>query len=412
VLKLFSTGIVANLVYVATGALKQYFIAAQLTVPDVGVYGAWVAQASLLVLVVPLPAYLDLLIKGFSAAPSDHPTRGNLVSGTLREFKWLAAVAIILLACVLGIAAISGERYPTAEALLILVTGQYLFQIADIALRMYRAHQRYALFLATRNLPSLGLIIFMGLDSPMAIVLVELLSALIIGGLAFRSHALQGRDRSLPLEPLRATMGREQRTLWFARGLQFINTSLLRLVAPFIFSAYDTGLFFFAMIAQLPASLFLSVNTQMFGHALARIEPNAWPTLWRIQSWFLLPNLLYVVGLVVLVPFWPALMQLLNLGQYADIGWLVVAVALYSAVTSSDCTEYLLRSRGLSHILLRYNLCSILAQITCLGACAALRIPIHLTIAVCAMMSCLVLAGFSAHSFRRVLGTKNPSNAD
>jgi hypothetical protein len=404
-LKLFSTGIIANLVFVASGALKQYFIAAQLVVTDVGVYGAWVAQASLLIVLVPLPAYLDLLIRGFSAAPEDHPMRGSLVSAVLREFRWITSIAAVLLALVLLAAFASHTRLPNVEGLLLLVVAQYLAQIADIALRMYQAHQRYALFLGSRNLPTLALIIALGLDQPIAIACAETLSAFIVGAMAFRAYQIRDRDRTLPLARVRAAVRGEHATLWLARLVQYSNASLLRLVVPFVFAAHEAGLFFFACIAQIPASLFLSVTTQLFGHVLARMKAGAWREIWRVQFWFLIPNLLYVTAVAMLVPYWAWLMtHVPGLSPYAGIGLLVFAVALYSSVLASDCTEYLLRSRGLSRVLLFYNLSSICAQITCLLVSTMLGVSLEHTIVLCAVMAGIVLAGFSNYSFRRVIG--------
>lgn len=404
-LKLFSTGLVANLIYVLSGALKQYLIAAQLVVADVGIYGAWVAQASLLMVLVPLPAYLDVLIKGFSAAPDNHPLRGALVGGVIREMRMLGTGAAVLLAGALIYALVSGTPHPTLIALLLLLVSQYVGQTADILLRMYQAHQRYAAFMATRNLPSVALILLLGLDSPTAIVLVELLSAAIVGGLAYRSRPLRLRDRSAALPPARLIAAGEQVMLWLARLVQYVNASLLRLVVPFIFGAHATGLFFFACIAQIPASLFLSVTTQMFGHTLARIQRGEWRAAARIQFIFLLPNLLYVIAMALLVPYWAWFMHWIpGLVQYAQIGALVFAVALYSSVLSSDAQEYLLRSRGLSSMLLQYNLGSIAAQIVCLLGCSALGFEIERTIMFCAIVAGMVLIGFSVRSFRFVIG--------
>jgi hypothetical protein len=411
-LKLFSVGLIANLVYVITGALKQYFIAAQLVVSDVGVYGAWVAQASLLVVLVPLPAYLELLIRGFSAPPEAYPLRGSLVSGVLREFRQIAGVASVLLVLLLGASLMGFGGTSTVLALLVLLAAQYLGQIGDISLRMYQAHQRYAMFLALRNLPSLALIIGLDLDSPLAIVAVELLSALVVGLLAFRTRPLVNRDRSLPAPAITLAVRGERATLWLARLVQYVNASFLKLVVPFIFSAHDTGLFFFACVAQIPASLFLSVTTQLFGHALARIQPGEYRAILRIQAYFVAPNLLYIVGIACVVPYWPQLMTLVpGLAPYAGVGALVFAVALYSSILSSDCTEYLLRSRGLSRILLQYNLSSILGQIVVLGSSAILRLPIEITIILCAVMASMVLIAFSTYSFRLVLGSRAPAQS-
>ncbi|HWX30703.1 MAG TPA: hypothetical protein VNZ53_25090 [Steroidobacteraceae bacterium] len=403
-LKLFSFGLTANLVYVISGALKQYFIAAQLPVASVGVYGAWVAQASLLVVLVPFPAYLDVLIKGFSAAPDDHDTRRLLVAGVIRELRVLVLLAAAVLACALAFDLVNGKFHPTAFALLLLLLAQYIGFTADIMLRMRQAHQRFALFMATRNLPSLAVIAVLGLKTPMAIVAAELLSALITGGFAYRSNPMRhprpaSASLSLP------TIHREQATLWLARLGQYVNASLLRLVVPFAFGAHDTGLFFFACIAQIPCSLFLSVTTQLFGHALARMRPGEYAAIARIQLWFLAPNALYAVAVALLVPYWPVVIgHVPRLHQYSAVGPLVFAVALYSAVLSSDCTEYLLRSRGLSRILLRYNVSSVLVQVACLEFGVLNQVAIERTITLCAAASCFVLAAFSAYSFKRVLG--------
>jgi len=412
-LKLFSVGLIANLVYVITGALKQYFIAAQLVVADVGVYGAWVAQASLLVVLVPLPAYLELLIRGFSAPPDAYPLRGSLVSGVLREFRQIAGVAAVLLVLLLVAGLLGFGGTETVLALLVLLCAQYLGQIGDISLRMYQAHQRYAMFLALRNLPSLALIIGLDLEAPLAIVAVELLAALVVGLLAFRTRPVLSRDRSLPPPATTLAVRGERATLWLARLVQYVNAALLKLVVPFIFGAHDTGLFFFACVAQIPASLFLSVTTQLFGHALARIQPGEYRAIFRIQTYFVLPNLLYIVVIACLVPYWPRLMGFIpGLDPYAGVGALVFAVALYSSILSSDCTEYLLRSRGLSRILLQYNLVSIFGQIVILSSSAFFRLPIEFTIILCAVMAAVVLAGFSTYSFRLVLGGRVAARAD
>ncbi len=403
-LKLFSLGLIANLVYVISGALKQYFIAAQLPVGSVGVYGAWVAQAALLLVLVPFPAYLDVLIKGFSTAPDDYETGSVLAAGVMRELRILVLLGCVGIACALGFDLLKGEFHATAIALLLLLIAQYISLTADILLRMRRAHQRFALFMATRNLPSLAVIAVLGLTVPIAIVAAELMSALITGWFVYKSKPLHG-IHPMPFSSPYQTVSREQATLWLARLGQYVNSSLLRLVVPFAFGAHDTGLFFFASIAQIPCSLFLSVTTQLFGHSLARIKRGAYSTISRIQMWFLAPNALYIVALAVIVPYWPALIEYVpRLHQYSGVGPLIFAVALYSAVLSSDCTEYLLRSRGLSRILLSYNICSVIVQIACLAFGTLEKMTIERTIMLCAAAACSVLAAFSAYSFRRVLG--------
>jgi hypothetical protein len=404
VLKLFSLGLIANLVYVISGALKQYFIAAQLPVASVGVYGAWVAQAALLLVLVPFPSYLNVLIGGFSSAPDDQDTGNKLVAGVIQELKFLVLLGGMVIVCALGFDLLDGKFHPTASALLLLLLAQYISITADIFLRMRRAHQRFALFMATRNLPSLAVIVLFGLTVPLAIVAAELLSSLITGWFVYRSKPLRRIHPALP-QPARVAFSREHATLWLARLGQYVNSSLLRLVVPFAFAAHDTGLFFFASIAQIPCSLFLSVTTQLFGHSLARMKQREYTSIARIQLWFLAPNALYVVALALVIPYWSALIQYVpRLTQYSGVGPLVFSVALYSAVLSSDCTEYLLRSRGLSRILLSYNVCSVIVQIACLAYGTLEKMTIERTIILCAGAAFSVLAGFSMYSFRRVLG--------
>jgi hypothetical protein len=403
VLKLFSAGLIANLVYVISGALKQYFIAAQLPVAAVGIYGAWVAQAALLLVLIPFPAYLEVLIKGFSTSPGDQGTGRLLTSAVMRELRLLALVAGAGLILALLFDVIAGELHQTAAALLLLLLAQYISLTSDILLRMRQAHLRFALFMATRNLPSLAAIILFGLRSPFAIVAAELGTALCVGWFVYSSRPL--RQPAAVRTPLpRIRVYREQLTLWLARLGQYVNASLLRLIVPFAFGAHDTGLFFFACIAQIPCSLFLSVTTQLFGHALARMKQGDYGAIARIQLWFLTPNVLYAVAVALLVPYWPVLIEYVpKLQQYRGVGPLIFAVALYSAVLSSDCTEYLLRSRGLSRILLRYNICSVLVQIGCLAAGTLEHMPIERTIILCAVAAAAVLAVFSGYSFRRVV---------
>jgi len=402
-LKLFSAGLIANLLYVVSGALKQYFIAAQLPVADVGVYGAWTTQAALLLVLVPFPAYLDVLIRGFSAAPDDDATRAGLISGVARELRYLATGAAAILACALLYNLISGHLHQSPATLLLLLVAQYISLVSDILLRMRQARGRFALFMATRNLPSLFAIVAFGLRTPVALVGAEIASALLIGSFVYRSRTLRVMH-PMPSRPVRPVFHKEQATLWLARLGQYVNASLLRLIVPFVFTAHETGLFFFACIAQIPCSLFLSVTTQLFGHALARMKSGEYAAIGRIQLWFLAPNAAYVAGIALLVPYWPTLIaHVPKLTQYAGVGPLLFAVCLYSGVLSSDCTEYLLRSRGLSRVLLRYNLCSVIFQVLCLGAGALAHWRIERTISVCAVAAGAVLAGFSGYSFRRVL---------
>jgi hypothetical protein len=401
VLRLFSASLIANVVYVISGALKQYFIAAQLQVADVGIYGAWTAQAALLLVLIPFPAYLEVLIKGFSS--TEEEPRRLLTAGVVRELRFLALFAAGALALALLADAGLGRFHPTAAALVLLLLSQYIFLVSDILLRMRKAHMRFALFMATRNLPSLIAIMAFGLRSPLAVVAAEIGSALCVG--YFVHRARPQRQIAVAGGPLRPVqLYREQMTLWLARLGQYVNASLLKLIVPFIFGAHATGLFFFACIAQIPCSLFLSVTTQLFGHALAGMKQGEYAAIARIQVWFLAPNVIYAVAIAVLMPYWPALIgHVPKLQQYKEVGPLIFAVALYSSVISSDCTEYLLRTRGLSRILLRYNVCSVLVQVCCLGVGALEHMSIEHTIILCAIAAGVVLSAFSAYSFRRVV---------
>jgi hypothetical protein len=408
-LKLFSVGLFANVVYVLSGAAKQYFIAAQLPVADVGVYGTWVAQASLLLVVVPLPAYLDVLIKGFSATLDDQASRHRLFRNVIRELQYVVLGSTAILACVLLYSAVAFESGSAPIALLLLLVAQYVSLTADISLRMCRAHQLYAVFLAARNLPSLVVIVAFGLQSAMAIVIVELLSGLLTGWFVYRSRVLRPAWSAQPHGNAVGVRG-EQATLWLARLVQYVNAALLRLTVPFVFGAHETGLFFFACIAQIPSSLFLSVTTQLFGHSLAQMQPGGYRAVARIQLWFLAPNALYALGIAALTPYWSSLIDRIpTLAQYAGIGSLVFAVALYSSVLASDCQEYLLRSRGFSRILLQYNASSIAAQIACLGYCTVKGYSIHRTIVLSAVAAGAVLIVFTGYSFRRVLQPQRSS---
>lgn len=398
--RLFSVGLAANLAYVASGVVKQYLIAAQLAVVDVGRYGSWTAQAALLLVLLPFPAYLSVLIRGFSASSDDDAVRSRLMADVRQERHVLALMTALVLVGTLAYSSVKHHLVATPVALALLLLAQYVGLTADITLRMHRAHGRLAVFMAVRNVPSLLLIATLGLQSPVLIAVAELLSAALTGWLARRGatfHSDQARR-------WRPTLDKEQATLWSARLFQYLNASLLRLLVPFLFAAHETGLFFFACIAQIPSSLFLSVTTQIFGHALARMQRGEYRAIAVIQGLFVLPNLVYVAGLAVLVPHWADLITMLpRLTQYAGVGSLVLAVALYSAVLASDCQEYLLRSRGLSRVLLLYNVSSILIQIACLALGYLKHMTIEATIMLCAAAAAAVLLLFSAYSFRLVI---------
>jgi hypothetical protein len=273
----------------------------------------------------------------------------------------------------------------------------------DILLRMIQAHRRFAVFMALRNVPSLALIALFGVKSWLGVVLADSVAAVLIWWFVFQSRALRGSVQVLrPTFSL--SLPREQFTLWLARLFQYLNSSLLRIAVPLAFAAHETGLFFAACIAQTPNSVFLSVGNQLFGHALARLRHGETREFLRIQAWFAAPNFLYVLLIAFIAPHWAELIgHVAGLGKYRSLGPLVLTVVVYSAVLSSDCQEFLLRTRGLSIILLRYNLCSIVAQIACFVAAYALHLSTAHTVILCAGALAANLIAFSVYSFFRVL---------
>jgi hypothetical protein len=403
-LRLFSAGLVATLVYVLAGVVRQYLIAAQLPVADVGFYGTWVARASLLLVLIPFPAYLDVLIKGFSAVPDEQAHQRQLAAGVRRELMVLGACAAIVLIPTFLHALVSHQLNRGVVALLLLLLAQYVNATADILLRMIQAHRRFAVFMALRNLPSLVLVASLGVQSSLAVVLTDVAQAAFVWWFVFRSRPLRAPTHPL-LQPFWRMPEKEQITLGIARLFQFVSTSLLRIGVPLAFSAHDTGLFFFACLAQTPGSVFLSVGNQLFGHSLARLQRGEMRKLLRIQLWYATPNLLYAIVIALLVPYWNVLIDHVpTLGKYRDIGALVFAVALHSAVLSSDCQEFLLRTRGLSIVLLRYYIGSILVQGTCLLAAYELHLSPANTIILCAAALAANLTGFSLYSFNKAVG--------
>jgi hypothetical protein len=292
--------------------------------------------------------------------------------------------------------------------LVLLLLVQYATAAVDLALRMQQAHRRLALFMAVRNLPAVLMLAMLKVDAPLQVVLVDFVTALVVVMMMLRSRELRV-PAVLKRRALRWRLDREQLTLWLARLAQFGNSSLLRVLIPLLYGGYETGLFFFALIAQLPCSLFLSVTTQLHGHTLARLQPGDWRTLWRTQAQFALPNALYAGACALLIPYWPqALGHLPSLAKYADAGVLVLAAVCYGAVLASDAQEYLLRSRGLSRVLLAYGVVSVLVQLALVLSCAHRHFPLPDTLFACAIAQAIVLTAFSTYSFKRVIGRTNP----
>jgi hypothetical protein len=406
-LKLFSAGLLANLLYVISGVAKQYLIATQLSVDDFGIYGAWVTQASILLVALPFPAYLNVLIKGFSASPDDQAMRQSLMADVKREQIFLGLLVTLILIVMLTYAIWTDQLLRMPIALLLLLVAQYLGVTSDITLRMFESHQWLAAFMAVRNLPSIALIVLLGLRSPLTIAIVEVTSALFVGWLVYRSKPLRN-DGNGSNSRRRPTLQREQATLWMARLIQYMNSSLLRFVIPLSFQPHEIGVFFFACIAQIPCSLFLSVANQLFGPTLARLNPGDYRTFVRVQTWFIVPNLMYVITVALVVPHWSSLtVYVSSLSKYRDAGIMIFMVALYSAVLTSDCQEFLLRGRGMSKFLLQYSACSIVTQIGCLAVASYMEFSLSYTIALCAGMALTILSVSTGLSFRRVVYLPN-----
>jgi hypothetical protein len=402
-LRLFSAGLVATLLYVLSGVAKQYLIAAQLPVADVGFYGTWVARASLLQVLIPFPAYLDVLIRGFAPAADERLNQRMLAFGVRRELLLLTVLSLGVIGVLLVHGLLTHSLNEAVVALLLLLFAQYVNSTGDIMLRMIRAHGRFAMFMALRNLPGLVLIAALGVRSALAVVLTDVTAAVLIWWFVHRSKPFRG-ELPVAAPAVLHELPKEQITLWLARLFQYVSSSLLRIGVPLVFAAHETGLFFFACIAQTPTAVFLSVGNQLFGHDLARLKQGEVHRFLRIQLWFAAPNILYMVAIAILVPYWNWVIgHVPSLMKYQDIGPLVFAVALYSAVLSSDCQEFLLRSRGLSIVLLRYNLCSIIVQCLCLLAVFAMHLAPAATITLCAGMLAINLVAFTSYSFLKVV---------
>ena len=410
-LRVFATGLAANGLFVISGLAKQYVVAGSLAVADFGAYGALVAVASLLLVLVPFPAYLDIMIRGFSAAPDAYGTRKRLVIAARTELLFLVLVAVALAAVLVAYAAVVEPPSRRIWPLLLLLLVQYSAACVDLLLRMQQAHAKLAAFMAVRNLPAVAMLLVVGATTPLQVAAVEFASAALVALVFLRSRELRVR-RILKLRWPWRRLQAEQLTLWLARLAQFGNSSMLRLAVPLVYGAHDTGLFFFALIAQLPCSLFLSVTTQIFGHTLARVQRGDWRTYLRTQTWFALPNVGYVVIMALLLPLWADAMSFVpKLTKYADAGPLVLAVVVYSAVLASDGQEYLLRARGLSRVLLVFSATSGLLQLAAVALAWRSSMSLVQTVYLCAAVQAVTLAAFSTYSARLVLGRPQPEHA-
>lgn len=402
-LKIFTSGLAANLVFVVSGLLKQYLIAGSLSVVDFGAYGSLVALASFLLVLMPFPAYLNVMILGFSAPLDAFGTRKRLLIDARAEMITLTVVLFSGLALVTLYGLLVTEIAPIVEPVLLLLLAQYLAACLDILLRMQQAHPHIALFMILRNIPAILLLLFLSPISPIQVAIFDCVSAMLITAWFLNARIFRTR-RNFLFRSLRWRIDGEHSRLWLARLAQFGNSSMLRLLVPLSYGAHEIGLFFFALIAQLPCSLFLSVTTQIYGHTLARLQRGDWTTLFRIQTAFVLPNLMYVVVAAIALQFWePIVSNIPKLAKYADAGPLIIAVVAYGAVLASDCQEYLLRPRKLSGVLLLYSTVSILAQIVCVALGAMLNAGLTMIIYLCAAVQACVLIAFSFYSFRKVI---------
>ena len=344
------------------------------------------------------------MIKGFSAPATAFGTRKRLIAASRTELLLLSVVAAAVCLLLALYALLVDTPDSRLWMLLPLFVVQYATACLDLLLRMQRAHSRLALFMMVRNLPSVLMLMLLHPTAPLQVVGIDFAAALFVTGFFLRSKELRIRH-VLRLRWPRKRLDKEQLTLWLARLVQFGNSSLLRLLVPLAYGLHDTGLFFFALIAQLPCSLFLSVTTQLFGHALARVKPGEWRLLLQTQAWFALPNIGYALAAVLLLPYWGLAISFVpSLAKYADAAPLVLAVVVYSTVLASDCQEYLLRARGLSRILLAFSGTSLLLQGAVVGLASWLSMSLVSTLHACAAVQALTLAAFSTYSFHRVIG--------
>lgn len=403
-LRVFASSLAANIAFVLSALLKQYLLAGALSVVDFGTYGSMVALTSLLLVLVPFPAYLNVLINGFSASAGAFGTRKRLVLAARLEIILLACLVLVT-STMLGIyGMLVSTPDPRTWALPLLLLAQYMITCLDILLRMQQAHRRIAFFMTVRNVPAIILLITIAPSSPLYVVLIDFITAILVSGYFLQSPPLRIKKK-LNFLKYGWRFTREQIVLWLARLTQFGNSSLLRVLIPLLYSAHDTGLFFFALIAQLPCSLFLSVTTQLYGHTLARLQIGDWSKLLQTQASFIFPNLLYAAIAGVALQYWePIITHIPKLAKYAEADPLIFSIIVYGAVLSSDCQEYLLRSRGFSNILLKFSTTSVAGQIACIVISSQYNINLEKTIYMCAAVQAFMLAGSSIYSFRKVLG--------
>lgn len=400
---IFAKGIISNLWFVLSGLLKQYLIASYLTVSDFGFYGSAVAIAAFLLTLLPFPAYMNVMLRGFSVKFNAIPTRARLTKAIYAETAELAF--LIAITCMIFLFS-PLFTYPldlNVVWVLLLLLVQYLGTCLDIILRMHKSHNKIAQFMFLRNIPVIALLLICVPDSVMQIILIDFLSASLITAYFSYTSGYKFLKSRLIRFP-RLSLDGEQLKLWFARLSQLANSSILRLLVPIIFGGYESGLFFFALVAQLPCSLFLSMTTQIFGHELADHKAKNWSSLLKIQAWFILPNILYLILVIMILPFWMEITSAIpKIVKYSEAGDLILPLVLYSAILSSDCQEYLLRSRKLSHMLLFFYSTSLLLQLGVIAIGVHFNFELWLQVFCCSFVLFISLLLFTFHSFKRVI---------
>ncbi|NDI84628.1 hypothetical protein [Undibacterium crateris] len=405
-LKIFISGLGANIIFVCAGLVKQYLLAAQMSVANFGAYGTAISLASLSLLIIPFPAYLDIMVRGFSDFSKNSYLRHQLIAAVRKEILILTILVGAGFSLILGATFICTFPDQLILSISLLLLSQYIGAALDLMLRMQQAHRTLAFFMVLRNLPAIFLLMLTRVGSPLLVAGIDLIASVFMLFVFLNSNVLRVRAFEIRSR-FRFFLTSAERTLWFARLFQFVNSSLLRLVIPFVCGAHETGLFFFSMIAQLPCSLFLSVTTQMYGHTLASLKRGEWKSLWIIQAWFILPNLAYVIVAALFMPFWEGIAIMIpGLAKYKDAGSLIMAVIVYSSVLASDCQEYLLRTRGLAHVLLQYSLFSVCVQaLVVAGVFGNLFDLIH-AIYFAAFIQVVVLILFTYKTFKLTIGIK------
>lgn len=391
-LRVFSLSIVANFSTVLSGLAKHYLIATHLSVGDFGVWGSLVAVAAFTVILLPVAGYLDLMLKGFSMSGSDISENQRLVRGAQLELIVLASagVAVAIANAILSM----GER-PIFRAeysgLILLAVAQFAASSVDMQLRMQALHGRLALFQATRNLPSVALLAVLPYVSLLQIAFIDAVMTLVMALLCMK-RPIAWRPPHFRRMDFKVRFDGDHRALWFARFLQFLQGWSPRLIVPMFFGAQETGLFFFAFIAQMPCSIFLSTMTQMYGHRLGQLKANEARELYKIQGLFVVPNLVYVLTASLIFSNWSWVIDLLpGLASYRDAGAMMMAIALFGGVLASDCQEYLLRTRGYSSTLSLYASISIAVQLGCLSWGWIASMPLETVICLCAVAQTVIL---------------------